>query len=88
MRYHFVMGQLLVRNLSETTISGLKRLAADHGRSIEAEHRAILDEAVASSRLSEAKAAWIERARALREETRGRTFTPSEVLIREMREET
>ena len=87
MRYHPPMRQLLVRNLSETTVLGLKRLAADHGRSLEAEHRAILDEAVASSGLSEAKAAWIERSRHLREETRGRSFTPSEVLVAEMRDE-
>ena len=87
MRYRRLMGQLLVRNLSDSTIAGVKRLAAEHGRSVEAEHRAILDQAVAAGSLSEAKAAWIARLRASREGTRGRTFTPSEVLVREMRDE-
>ena len=87
MRYHRCMGQLLVRNLSDTTIAGLKKLAAEHGRSVEAEHRAILDQAVAASTVSEANAAWIARLKAHRDATRGRTFTPSEVLVREMRDE-
>ena len=81
------MGQLLVRNLSERTLDGVKKLAAEHGRSVEAEHRAILDQAVAAGSLSEAKAAWIARLKASREETSGRTFTPTEVLVREMRDE-
>jgi len=34
-----------------------------------------------------AKAAWVERARRLRDQTRGRNFTPSEDLIREMRDD-
>ena len=87
MRYHLRMGQLLVRNLSEATIAGLRRLAQDHGRSVEAEHRAILDQAVAAAPMNEAKAAWIRRLHAHQEETRGRTFTPSEMLVREMRDE-
>ena len=87
MRYHASMGQLLVRNLSESTITGMRRLAAEHGRSVEAEHRAILDQAVAAGSLSEAKATWIARLKASRNETAGRTFTPSEVLVREMRDE-
>ena len=87
MRYHRSMGQLLVRNLSEATIAGVKRLAADHGRSVEAEHRAILDAAAAAVIMPHTKAAWIARLRQSREETRGRSFTPSEVLVREMRDE-
>ncbi|MBE7218499.1 MAG: hypothetical protein INR64_08520 [Caulobacteraceae bacterium] len=81
------MGQLLVRNLSDSTIAGVKKLAAEHGRSVEAEHRAILDQAVASGTLSETKAAWIARLKASRDETAGRIVTPSEVLVREMRDE-
>jgi plasmid stability protein len=37
---------IVVRNLSPATHSALKARAADHGRSTEAEARAILDEAV------------------------------------------
>ena len=87
MRYHRRMGQLLVRNVPDATIAGVRKLAAEHGRSVEAEHRAILDQAIAAATLSEAKAAWIARLTAHQEETGGRTFTPSEALVREMREE-
>ena len=41
------MGQLIVRNLDEDVILALKRRAARHGRSAEAEHRAILREVLA-----------------------------------------
>lgn len=40
------MGQSLVRDLDDEVIRRLKRRAAAHGRSTEAEHRAILEEAV------------------------------------------
>lgn len=40
------MGNLLVRNLSDDTIRRLKERAARHGRSVEAEHRAVLEEAM------------------------------------------
>lgn len=36
------MAQLIVRNLEEPVVRALKRRAAQHGRSAEAEHRAIL----------------------------------------------
>lgn len=36
------MAQLIVRNLDETLVRALKRRAARHGRSAEAEHREIL----------------------------------------------
>lgn len=38
------MGSLIVRNLDDDTIAALKSRAARHGRSAEAEHRAILEE--------------------------------------------
>lgn len=41
------MGQLIVRNLDDDVILALKRRAARHGRSTEAEHRAILREVLA-----------------------------------------
>lgn len=37
------MGQLLVRNLNDQLIRSLKERAARNGRSVEAEHRAILE---------------------------------------------
>jgi plasmid stability protein len=40
------MAQLLVRGLKEEIVQGLRARAAAHGRSVEAEHRAILEEAV------------------------------------------
>lgn len=43
------MGQLLVRDLDDGVIQRIKKRAALHGRSVEAEHRAILEEAVRPS---------------------------------------
>jgi len=40
------MGQLLVRELEQSIIDALKCRAAEHGRSAEAEHRAILEQAL------------------------------------------
>ena len=40
------MAQLIVRNLDESLVVALKARAARHGRSAEAEHRAILDAAL------------------------------------------
>ena len=36
------MPQLLVRDLDEAVVAALKRRAAEHGRSVEAEHRELL----------------------------------------------
>jgi plasmid stability protein len=41
------MGQLIVRNLDDNIIQALRRRAAQHGRSAEAEHREILRESLA-----------------------------------------
>ncbi len=40
------MATLLVRKLDDNLVDRLKRRAATHGRSVEAEHRAILEEAL------------------------------------------
>jgi antitoxin FitA len=40
------MSQLIVRNIGEEIVLALKRRAARHGRSAEAEHREILREAL------------------------------------------
>lgn len=43
------MSQLLVREVDEKIVAALKRRAAAHGRSAEAEHRAILGESLLST---------------------------------------
>ena len=42
------MRQLIVRNLDDSLVLALKRRAARHGRSTEAEHRAILHDILAA----------------------------------------
>jgi plasmid stability protein len=42
------VAQLIVRNIDEEVVRALKRRAARHGRSAEAEHREILREALAN----------------------------------------
>ena len=76
------MPQLLVREVPLDVVEALKRRAAEHGRSAEAEHRAILEETLRPGR-----ADFWERAAKLREETRGRITIPSEDLIRQDRDE-
>jgi antitoxin FitA len=72
------MPDLLLRDVRQDTIDALERQAALHGRSAEAEHRIILEEAI--------RAGFWERAAALRAEMRGRILTPSEELIRRDRD--
>jgi antitoxin FitA len=43
------MAQLIVRNLEAEIVSALRRRAAAHGRSMEAEHREILRQALQAS---------------------------------------
>jgi plasmid stability protein len=76
------MPQLLVRDVPRDVVEALKRRAAEHGRSTEAEHRLILEQTLRAGR-----AGFRERAAALREETRGRILVPSEELIRQDRDE-
>ena len=42
------MGQLIVRNVDDDLVRELKMRAAEHGRSMEAEHREILRASLAS----------------------------------------
>jgi plasmid stability protein len=44
------MAQLIVRNLDDRIVSRLRRRAAEHGRSTEAEHREILSDALLKPR--------------------------------------
>ncbi len=74
---------LQVRNLDDEIVVRLKRRAARHGRSMEAEHREILRQAVSS----EIEPSFQELAARLRELTPSVAQTPSEVLQREGRDE-
>ena len=75
-------GNLHVRNLDDELIARLKRRAARHGRSAEAEHREILRRALAD----EAVPSFETLAAELRELTTRRKQTPAEVLLRKSRE--
>lgn len=74
---------LHVRNLDAELVARLKRRAARHGRSAEAEHREILKHALSA----EAEPSFEELAAQLRKLTADRAQTPSEVLLREARDE-
>jgi antitoxin FitA len=76
-------GNLHVRNLDDELIARLKRRAARHGRSAEAEHREILRQALAV----EDEPSFEALAAELRKLTKGRRHTPSEILLREGRDE-
>ena len=76
-------GNLHVRNLEDDLIARLKRRAARHGRSAEAEHREILRQALAN----EEEPSFEKLAADLRKLTKRRKQTPSEVLLREARAE-
>jgi plasmid stability protein len=74
---------LHVRNLDDELVARLKRRAARHGRSAEAEHREILRQALSV----EPEASFEELAAQLRKLTAAREQTPSEELLREGRDE-
>ncbi len=76
-------GNLHVRNLDDDLIARLKRRAARHGRSTEAEHREILRQALAA----EVETSFDALAAELRRLTKRRKQTPSEILLREGRSE-
>ena len=76
-------GSLHVRSLDDELIKKLKRRAARHGRSTEAEHREILRQAL----LNESEPSFESLAAELRDLTRKRKQTPSEILLREGRKE-
>ena len=76
-------GSLSVRNLDDEVIARLKRRAARHGRSAEAEARDILRQALEG----EGNKDFERLAAEFRKLTAGRHHTPSEILQRESREE-
>jgi plasmid stability protein len=77
------LGTLHVRNLDDEIVRRLKRRAVRHGRSMEAEHREILRQALSA----EDTPSFDQLAADLRRLTRNRKHTPSEVLVREGRDE-
>ena len=78
------MASLHVRNVDDKLVMRLKQRAARHGRSAEAEHRAILESALPAL---DDDLTFDELAAKLRERLKGRQHTPSEVLMRESRDE-
>ena len=77
------MASLSVRNLDDDLLKRLKRRAARHGRSAEAEVRDILRHALSG----EAEVGFDDLAAELRALTAGRSHTPAETLLREGRDE-
>jgi plasmid stability protein len=75
------MAELIVRNIDSELVQRLEMQAAQNHRSVEAEHRAILEEA-----LRPAPSDFWQRAADLRAATRGRRATDSAVLVREDRD--
>ncbi len=77
------MAQLLVRDVPAAIAAALKKRAKKHGRSAEAEHRAILEEALKPKN----EGVWAEMDRLRKElEDSGRTFADSTELLRESRD--
>ena len=76
-------GALQVRNLDDDLIQCLRRRAARHGRSVEAEHREILRQVLSA----EVDPSFETLAAEMRALTAKRRQTPSEILLREGREE-
>lgn len=76
-------GNLSVRNVDDDLVARLKRRAARHGQSAEAEVRDILRQVLEG----EAEIDFERLAADLRKLTVGRQHTPAEVLLREGRDE-
>lgn len=72
---------MTVRKVDPEVVRRLRVRAAEHGRSAEAEHRAILEQVLGAG----ADDFWARAAR-LRDRTRGRQHTDSAELIREDRD--
>ena len=72
---------LKVDNVDDAIVEMLSDRAASHGRTVEAEHRAILTDAL------KMKSSFDELAARMRDMLAGRRHTPSELLLHESREE-
>lgn len=75
------MPEVLVRKLDEAAIQALKRQAKQHGRSLQAELKAIIEDAARHAQFDPAKE--LARVRSL---FKGRRFSDSAGLIREDRD--
>jgi plasmid stability protein len=75
------VAQILVRKLPDGVVERLKARARRSDRSLEAEVRAILEESVGRD-----KAAFLERAAAMRAQLSGRYHTETWKLLREDRD--
>lgn len=78
------MPDMLVRDLKPETLDYFKRKAREHGRSLQAEVKALLEEAEARDP-AEREASW-EEVRSFRDSLRGRVHSDSTELIREDRD--
>ena len=76
------MAQMLVRDLDPEVVERLKARARVHGRSLQKEVKAILEEAAATLSLSEAE----EVAKLWQKRLAGREYSDSAELVREDRE--
>src|SRR5256885_609369 len=81
------MAQITIRRLDPMVIDGLKRRAAEAGRSMEEEARTILSEAVRDEQLARQRAWLNEMAETRRRLFGDKIFSDSTPLIRKMRDE-
>jgi plasmid stability protein len=81
------MTQITIRRLDQAVIDGLKRRAAEAGRSMEEEARTILSKAVRDEQLARQRA-WLKEMAEMRRRLFGdKIFPDSTPLIRKMRDE-
>jgi plasmid stability protein len=81
------MSQITLRRVDPAILAALNRRAAAAGRSMEAEVRAILDDAVGSDQLARQRQ-WLKEVQALRKRIFGdRVMPDSSGLFRKMRDE-
>ena len=75
------MAQLLIRQLNDKLVERLKKRAKEHGRSLQSEVKAILEEAVPDYEVAWKRIAKLKKAL----KQAGRTFSDSTPFIREAR---
>jgi len=81
------MNQITIRRLDSSVIEGLKKRAADAGRSMEEEVRTILSDAVLEEQLARQRA-WLEEMKQTQKRLFGdRVFPDSSGEFRKMRDE-
>ena len=79
------MATLTVRNLEDEVVRRLRIRAARHGRSAEAEHRALLRAALIEAEHQPARQQAIERLVEFRRRTASRGLPPASELLKESR---